>query len=162
MFEPHSIYGMRLARQGKLITHNTDQSILTLMSVNKIIDKKFTSLTPDATLAEVVRCISSSSSSILPILDTGGHLIGEIDLNKIRHIVFRKELYNHFIAANLMSQPKALIGENDKMEDVMRVFEKTLSNQLPVVTTDKILLGYINRTTMYAVYRKLVADYSTD
>lgn len=39
IFEPHSIYGMRLARQGKLITHHTDRAVLTLMSLDSVIDK---------------------------------------------------------------------------------------------------------------------------
>ena len=162
IFEPHSIYGMRLARQGKLITHNTDQSILTLMSVSKTIDKDFTAIAPDTSLAVLIKKISNSKTSILPVVDSGGRLIGEVDLYKIRHIVFRTELYHHFIASQLMSQPPALIGENDKMEDVMKIFEKTSAEQLPVVTTDRQLLGYIDRTKMYSVYRQLVADYSTD
>ena len=39
IFEPHSIYGMRLAREGKLITHHTDHAALTLMSLDSIIEK---------------------------------------------------------------------------------------------------------------------------
>ena len=35
IFEPHSIYGMRLAREGKLITHHTDHAALTLMSLDR-------------------------------------------------------------------------------------------------------------------------------
>ena len=39
IFEPHSIYGMRLARQGKLITHHTDRSVLTLMTLDSVIER---------------------------------------------------------------------------------------------------------------------------
>ncbi len=38
IFEHHSIYAVRLAKQGKLLTHHTDKSILTLMSMDKIRD----------------------------------------------------------------------------------------------------------------------------
>lgn len=31
MFEPHSIYSMRLAKKGELLTHHKDKAILTLM-----------------------------------------------------------------------------------------------------------------------------------
>ena len=37
IFEPHSIYAMRLAREGKLVTHHTDKSVLTLMSMYSVI-----------------------------------------------------------------------------------------------------------------------------
>lgn len=162
IFEPHSIYGMRLAREGKLITHNTDRSILTLMSLESLIERDFTAVSPDLTLSKLVQKISNSKTSLLPVLDDGGHLLGEVDFNKIRHIVFRTELYHHFNAAQLMSPPAALLGDNDKMEDVMEKFDATNVEQLPVVTTDRRLIGYVDRTRMYTVYRKLVADYSTE
>ena len=162
IFEPHSIYGMRLARQGTLITHNTDRSILTLMSLESLIERDFTAVSPDLTLSKLVQKISNSKTSLLPVLDDGGHLLGEVDFNKIRHIVFRTELYHHFNAAQLMSPPAALLGDNDKMEDVMEKFDATNVEQLPVVTTDRRLIGYVDRTRMYTVYRKLVADYSTE
>ena len=41
VFEPHSIYGMRLARQGKLITHHTDRAVLTLMSLDSVIERSY-------------------------------------------------------------------------------------------------------------------------
>ena len=153
---------MRLARQGKLITHNTDRSILTLMSLESLIERDFTAVSPDLTLSKLVQKISNSKTSLLSVLDDGGHLLGEVDFNKIRHIVFRTELYHHFNAAQLMSPPAALLGDNDKMEDVMEKFDATNVEQLPVVTTDRRLIGYVDRTRMYTVYRKLVADYSTE
>ncbi len=162
IFEPHSIYGMRLARQGKLITHNTDRSILTLMNVESLIIKDFTYATPDMTLRDLVDKISNNTTSLLPVLDEGRHLLGEVDFDKIRHIIFRTELYNHFHVSQLMSQPPALLGINDKMEDVMSTFEHSGANVLPVVTTDRQLLGYIDRMQMYSTYRQLVADYSTE
>ena len=48
IFEPHSIYGMRLAKQGKLITHHTDHAILTLMNLDSVIDRNYTPVSPDA------------------------------------------------------------------------------------------------------------------
>lgn len=56
IFEPHSIYGMRLAREGKLITHHTDRAILTLMSLDSVIDKNITSVKPDVPLGTFGTC----------------------------------------------------------------------------------------------------------
>ena len=162
IFEPHSIYGMRLAREGKLITHHTDRSVLTLMSLESIIDRHFESTKQDVTLAQLVHSFSHSQSSVLPVLDEAGTLLGEIDFTKIRHIVFRTELYHHFTVAQLMTQPPATLFIDDPMEQVMGIFERTNAVQLPVIDPDHHLVGYISRTRMYAVYRKMVADFSTD
>ncbi len=162
IFEPHSIYGMRLARAGKLITHHTDSAILTLMSLESIIDRQFESLAPDLPLGELINVISKSHTSFLPVLDHAGTLLGEIDITKIRHVMFRSELYNRFTVSQIMTPVQATLGISDKMIDVMRKFESTNSNFLPVVDVNNQLKGYVSRTRMYSMYRKMVADFSSE
>ncbi len=162
MFEPHSIYGMRLAREGKLITHHTDRAVLTLMNLNSVIDREFTAVSPDMWLGKLIHAISRSNSSILPVLDDAGQLLGEVNIDNIRHLMFRTELYNHFQVAQLMTPPPETLGVNDPMEDVMKKFETTDAHMLPVLDTDNCLLGYINRTRLYAHYRQMVADMSAE
>ena len=162
IFEPHSIYGMRLAHQGKLITHHTDHAVLTLMSLDTVIERDCSAVSPDMMLSELVHKISRSRVDVLPVTETGNHLIGEIDMMKLRHILFRTELYHRFSVRQLMSEPPALLGVNDPMEDVMKAFDSTNAQQLPVVTTDKELIGYVSRAHVYSLYRKIVADLSTD
>ena len=58
IFEPHSIYGMRLAHQGKLITHHTDHAVLTLMSLDTVIERDCSAVSPDMMLSELVHKIS--------------------------------------------------------------------------------------------------------
>lgn len=161
-FEPHSIYGMRLARQGKLITHHTDRSVLTLMTLDTVIERNFTPVHKDMELQELVHALSKSHSSVLPVVDAAGNLFGEIDLNKIRHIVFRTELYHHFLVSQLMEEPKTMLRLGDPMEDVMKAFDKYNAQQLPVLDKEGHLFGYISRAHLYSQYRKMVADMSND
>ena len=162
IFEPHSIYGMRLAREGKLITHHTDRAVLTLMRLDSVIDKNYTAVPQDMTLGQLTHAISRSNSNILPVLTEGGDLLGEVNVNNIRHLMFRTELYNHFTVAQLMTPPPVTLGMNDPMEDVMQRFEETHVNMLPVVDMENHLIGYISRTRMYAQYRQMVADMSAE
>lgn len=162
IFEPHSIYGMRLAREGKLITHHTDKSVLTLMSLDSVINKENVSVSPEMNLGMLVSAISRTHNSFIPVLDDAGNLLGEIDIARSRHILFRTELYHHFKVRQLMVPPKAILGVNDPMEDVMETFESADALNLPVVASDGHLIGYINRTRMYALYRKLVSEFSTE
>ena len=41
MFEPHSIYSMRLAQKGELLTHHKDRAVLTLLRADSVIEKDF-------------------------------------------------------------------------------------------------------------------------
>ena len=162
IFEQHSIYGMRLAREGKLLTHHTDQAILTLMSLDSIIDRQFTSVDPDMQLGKLINAISKSHTSFLPVLDNAGTLLGEVDITKIRHIMFRSELYNRFTVKDIMTPVPSTLVREDKMIDVMRKFEKANCNFLPVVDVNGRLEGYVSRTRMYSMYRHLVADFSSE
>ena len=162
LFEPHSIYGSRLAKEGQLITHHTDHAVLTLMQLDSVIERDYLPVEPDTELGEIVRKISRSHSSIIPVLDAGGMLQGEIDIRKIRHVVFRIELYHHFTASQLMQEPEAMLNDSLQMTDVVKIFEKTHADYLPVVDDDRHLKGYISRQRMYTQYRKMVADMSKD
>ena len=162
IFEPHSIYGSRLAKQGKLLTHHTDHAVLTLMNLDSVIEKDYLSVTPDMELGQIVHKISRSHTSVLPVLDAAGMLLGEIDIAKIRNVLFRIELYHHFTASQLMVEPKAVLSDATPMADVMRAFDRTGANWLPVFDAENHLKGYISRQRIYTMYRKMVADMSED
>ena len=61
-----------------------------------------------------------------------------------------------------MSPPAAMLGVNDPMEDVMKTFERTGAQYLPVVNIDSQLVGYISRARLYSMYRQIVADFSAE
>ena len=162
IFEPHSIYGSRLAKQGKLITHHTDHAVLTLMNLDSVIERDYDYVSPDMELGQIVHKISRSHTSVLPVLDAAGRLLGEIDIAKIRNVLFRIELYHHFTASQLMVEPKAELNDDTPMADVMRTFDRTGANWLPVFDAENHLKGYISRQRIYTMYRKMVADMSED
>lgn len=162
IFEPHSIYGMRLAREGKLLTHHTDHAVLTLMSLDTVIERDCSAVNPDMMLSDLVHKISRSRVDVLPVVDNANHLLGEIDMMKLRHILFRTELYHRFTVQQLMSEPPALLSVSDPMEVVMSAFDSTHAQQLPVIDINHELIGYVSRSHVYSLYRKMVADLSAD
>ena len=162
IFEPHSIYAMRLAREGKLVTHHTDKSVLTLMSMDSVIERDYTAVGPDMPLGRLVNAISKSHTSFIPVLNAAGSILGEIDITKIRHVMFRAELYNKFTVRQLMQPIAAQVAEGDSMEEVMRKFDLKGTRYLPVVNTAGHITGYISRSRAYSMYRKMVADFSNE
>jgi len=162
IFEKHSIYSSRLAKEGKLITHHTDHAVLTLMQLDSVVERDYLAVPPDMELGQIVHEISRSRNSILPVLDAAGTLLGEIDITKIRHVVFRIELYHHFKASQLMQEPAATLSDQTTMTQVMSTFDNTQSNWLPVVDAEQHFKGYISRQRLYTLYRKMVADMSEE
>ena len=162
IFEGHSIYALRLAREGKLLTHHIDRAALTLMSMQSVIEKDYHPVQPDLPMGKLVAEISRSNNNFLPVVDKGGVLLGVIDITRIRHIIFRSELYSRFTVRQLMLQPSAVFTDHEPMDEVMKKFDQTDAAQLPVVDTSGVLIGYIRRTKMYGVYRQIIADMSAE
>ena len=162
IFESHSIYALRLAREGKLLTHHIDKAALTLLSMQDVIEKDYHPVSPDLPMGKLVQEISRSNNNFLPVLDKAGVLLGIIDITRIRHIIFRSELYTRFTVRQIMLQPSAVLSNHDSMDEVMRKFDQTDAAQLPVVDVTGVLVGYISRTKIYSMYRQIVADMSAE
>ncbi len=162
IFEPHSIYAMRLAREGKLVTHHTDHSILTLMSMDAVIEKDVPQVPPQMSMGKLVNVLTSCNDNYIPVIDDTGRLLGIIDINSKRNILFRTELYQKFYVAQLMSPVAGILYDNEPMEEVMEAFDRTGADVLPVVDINNRFKGYINKARMLRTYREMVADYSTE
>ena len=162
IFEPHSIYAMRLAREGKLVTHHTDKSVLTMMNMASLVEKEAVSVDPDMSMGRLVNVLTSTTNSFIPVLDEDRRLLGVIDIGKIRHIVFRTELYQKFRVSQIMTPPPATLYDNEPMQEVMAKFDATHAEVLPVVDINNRLRGYVSKARMYSVYRQMVADFSAE
>ena len=162
MFERHSIYAMRLAQRGDLLTHHTDRSILTLMSMDSVIQHYDQVLFPDMTLADVASQAAGSKNLVFPVVNRQMQLVGAVYLDDIRHLIFRTELYREFRVSQLMKEPEARLSVNDSMDVVVRMFDRTRAWTLPVVNADDVFIGFIRKSHVLAVYRQMMADYSTD
>ena len=161
-FEPHSIYAMRLAQRGELLTHHTDKSILTLMSMDSVIQHYDHVLYPDMNLGDVATQVSNSKNHVFPVVNKQMQFVGAVYLDDIRHLVFRTELYRNFAVSELMKQPEAKLSVNDSMDVVVSVFDRTGAWTLPVVDEEGIFVGFIRKSTVFSVYRQMLADLSND
>ncbi len=161
-FEPHSIYAMRLAQRGELLTHHTDKSVLTLMSMDSVIQHYDQVLYPDMNLGDVAAQVSNSKNHVFPVVNKQMQFVGAVYLDDIRHLVFRTELYRDFAVSQLMKQPEALLSVNDAMDVVVSTFDRTHAWTLPVVDADGIFVGFIRKSSVLTVYRQVLADFSND
>ena len=161
-FEPHSIYAMRLAQRGELLTHHTDHAVLTLMSMDSVIQHYDRVLYPDMMLADVATQVSNSKNHIFPVVNHQMQLVGVVYLDDIRHLIFRTELYRQFHVSQLMKQPPSRLSVNDSMDVVLKVFDSTHSWVLPVENNEGEFVGFIRKSTVLAAYRQVLADFSSD
>ena len=162
LFQPHSIYSMRLAQKGELMTHHKDQSVLLLMSMDSLIEKEFLRVTPDMDLGQLVNIIARSKRNLFPVVDESDCLVGVVNMESIRNIMFRQELYHRFTVQKLMELPPARLSVRDPMETVMKKFDETGAWNLPVEDEDGRYVGFVSKSKIFNSYRNVLLELSEE
>ena len=162
VFEPHSIYSMRLAKKGELLTHHKDKAVLTLMKMENVVETDFSVVHPEMDLGELVKVISTSHRNVFPVTDKEGVLLGIVLLDDIRNIMFRQELYHRFTVEKLMTATPARLNHEDSMEQVMQTFDETGAWNLPVVDVDGKYLGFVSKSKIFNAYRHVLVTFSEE
>lgn len=160
-FIPHSIYALRLAQRGELITHHKDKAVLTLMEMNKVIEKDLVPVSPDDSLGKLVKVISHSNRNMYPVLTKDQMLIGIVLLDNIRHIMFNPAMYDKVFVRDVMLLPPAYISPGEPMESVMQKFEENEAWNLPVIDNGKYI-GFISKSKLFSVYRNWLIEISEE
>ncbi len=161
MFEPYSIYTMRLAKQGDLLTHEKDKTVLTLLKISNVIERECMCVHPEMNLKQMVDIISRASRNIFPVTDENGRLKGIVTLDDIRNIMFRPDLYRKMHVSRFMAMPPTRIEITDPMEVVMEKFDKTGAWNLPVVNNG-IYVGMVSKSKIFTSYRRVLRHYTDD
>ena len=160
--EPYSIYTKRIAKKGELLTHDSDQAVLTLLKTSDLIESDFSTVRIDATLGELVDAISESTRNIFPVVDSKGHFQGYVSLEDVRKDMFKKELYDRMHVYNYMKSSPAYVMADEKMDSVMKKFEKTDAWNLPVVDEERTYLGFVSKSKIFSAYRDRLRQVSHD
>lgn len=160
-FEPHSIYTKRLAALGELITHDKDKAVLTRLSIEKLIETNFSTVSPGDTLGEFVKVVSKSQRNVFPVIDEDRTFLGVVFINDVREILFKPELYDSVFVSNLMFMPDAFVDKKATMEDVATRFQETSHYNLPVLEDGKYV-GFVSRANVFSAYRKMVKEFSKE
>jgi len=160
-FQPHSIYTERLASRGDLITHHKDKAVLTLLSLESVIEKDLKVIKPGATLGDLVKLISKSKRNIFPVVGDDGNLEGIILLDDVRNIIFNQDLYEKTLVSDLMVSPPATVSQGEAMSHVMQKFEDSGAWNLPV-TDGKTYVGFVSKARIFNMYRKLLVQFSDE
>lgn len=158
IFMPHSIYSLRLAEQGKLLTHHKDAAVLTLMNVDHVLETDFQVVHPEMNLGDLVRVISISHRNSFPVLDQGGALIGIVELDNIRNIMFRPELYERYSVRRIMIAPEVKLRASMPMLRIMQIFDECKAWKLPVVDDEGLYLGFISKSKIFNSYREVLNE----
>ena len=162
IFTPYGIYTRRLAKRGELLTHQKDRSVLTLLKMDSVIEKDFSIIHPDMSLKDMVDVIAQSHRNLFPVTDDKGKLVGVVQLDDIRNIMFRPDLYRRIQVHRFMATPPAKVIVGTPMEKVMKTFDDTGAWNLPVIDEEGHYVGFVSKSKIFNSYRQVLKHYTYD
>ena len=152
-FEKNSIYTKKLIEQGDLILDNKDLQVLSLMELEKLIEKDLLTIGPNAMLRDLVGLVKKSKRNIFPVIDEKGALMGIVTLDDIREIMFDTKALDEVTVKSVMHKAPSQINAGDNMQMVMAKFENTGAWNLPVINQG-VYMGLLSKSTIFNAYRK--------
>jgi len=152
-FEKYSIYTKRLVEKGDLIArHDKDNQVLSLISLQKIIEKDLLTIRPQAKLKDLVELVKRSKRNIFPVVNEEGELVGIVTLDEVREIMFDSKMQDTVEIRALMQKPPDSVTLQEKMQSVMNKFEVTQAWNLPVLKDGKYY-GFLSKSRIFNAYR---------
>ena len=162
IFEKYSIYTKRIAQSGDLLTHDSDQAVLTLMHVDQLIRDKYPRVQIDASLREVASIVAGTDAAVLAVIDRQGRFQGMIDLATARKPLLDPSKYDSWHVYNIMEAAPDFIYAGEKMESVMAKFDRTGAWRLPVIDADRKYLGFISKSRLLMAYRAELKEIASE
>ena len=158
----YTIYTRELTEKGQLLTHNKDQNVLTLMTLDAIIESHFSVLHPKMTLGDMLhQGVAKSTRNLFPVVDEEGELTGIILLDDVREIMFDQSLYKTTLVESLMhNPPDKIIYDKDSMQTVMQKFQDSGAWNLPVIKDEKYI-GFVSKSKLLTAYRRQLINVSS-
>ena len=160
-FEKHSMDVKPLAAKGDVFTSDKDKNILQSIDLYKLAHKKYKTLALDNTLESAVKIFSTTEQKIIPIVDEEKKLIGIIDFETAKSVIFNQYNVKFMSISEIIIQPEALVLLEDKVEKVMMQFETTNATILPVIQKGKYF-GFISKMDILENYRQRLKEMIID
>lgn len=155
--EKHSMDVKALADKGEVYTSDKDKNILQSIDIYNLVQQNYKTLTHDSTIENVVEIFSSTEQKIIPILTEDKTLIGIIDFEEVKAIIFNPFRVKFTTINEIISQPKGLIILEDKAEKIISHFETSKSRILPVIQKGKYF-GFLSKIDLLESYRQRLKE----
>jgi len=155
-FDKHSMDVKALADRGEVFTSDKDKNILQSIDFLKLVNVHAATTTSEKTLETILNLVSISQP-IIPVLDEQNKLIGIIDFEEIKSVVFNPFRVKFTTVQEVLTQPKEIIHHDDGMEAIMEKFENTNQSLLPVTNNGKFF-GLISKTALLEAYREKLKE----
>jgi len=156
LFMKQSIYTLPLEREGIEVGYGINLSIVHRLSVKDIMKKKFVRVRTGTTLKELIRLVEEKDQTVFPVVDEKETFLGVVRFQDIRGVFGNPEAHTTLLAVDIMMKNVSLLLERDSLDTVLKTFELTDIDILPVVDDQatRKLIGIVDQESALRRYRK--------
>jgi len=158
-FEPFSMDTKKLASKNLIFTANKDKNILSQLKVHDMIETDIKIIDEESNLGNLVNIIKSCKRNIFAVVNSEHDFKGIINLDDVRDIMFRQDMYESIIIKQIMKRPHRLIQYNESVETILKKFDECNDWNLPVVRNKKYV-GFISKSKLHIKYRNQLIEQS--
>ncbi|WP_158210530.1 chloride channel protein [Myroides phaeus] len=150
--EKYSMDIKSIANSGMVFTSDKDSNILSTIVAQDYIKKEIKTITLNNTTADVVNLFSNTDQTFIPVLDDDEKILGIINLNHVRGIIF-SNFHTKFTPLKDLIESPITVSYNDSTKIIMQIFE-TNNLDFVLVQYHKKYVGYIIKSDLLEAYRK--------
>ncbi|OYQ40547.1 chloride channel protein [Flavobacterium cyanobacteriorum] len=156
-FENYSMDVKHLADKGQVYTTDKDRNILSGIDLLHVVNTGLKTLSPDDKPENVIALLTETSQLIFPVTDEKHRLLGIVDFNRNRQVLFSAFRIKYSTLQEIMSIPEETVAIDDSTETVMQKLEATGSDYL-AVTKDNRYYGIVYKTHILEAYRQKLRE----
>lgn len=152
-FETYSMDVKHLANKGDVFTSDKDRNVLSSIDVLEVVVTDIPTVSPLAKPDDIVQLLANSKYDHFAVTDDRNRLLGIIDFNIIRGIVFNPFKVKYSTMDELMAPVKVIASVEDSVAMIMDKFEEAQTNYLPILKDDRYY-GFIYKEKVLEAYRE--------
>jgi len=152
-FETYSMDVKHLANKGDVFTSDKDRNVLSSIDVMEVVVTDIPTVSPLAKADDIVQLLANSKYDHFAVTDDRNRLLGVIDFNIIRGIVFNPFKVKYSTMDELMAPATVIASVEDSVAMIMDKFEEAQTNYLPILKDDRYY-GFIYKEKVLEAYRE--------
>ena len=153
-FEKYSMDVKHLADKGHVFTSDKDKNILSGIDILNLVETDMQVIRREDNLDYVIELLATTPQKMFAVTDHKNTLVGVIDFEQIRPIIFNSFRVKFTPMAELISEPPAIISlDEEGIEAVLKKFEVTGAEILPVIN-NKRYVGFLRKLSLLESYRE--------
>ena len=158
---PESVYTEWLVRRGVVLSQGADAAVLVRVAVSECVNLHPVVLQESTPLEEVRRTLQESRQTDLPVVDSGGVLVGMISATGLRDTLADDDGHPPgalVMAVDLASPEPDPVTTDDTLLTALRRFGRRDADVLPVVesTNHRRLVGLVSRQDLWNAYERVL------